>query len=445
MGITISASFKRMLHSLHDDSKIAEAVLDHHATVYVISDEINYLTMRNGMMSYLPNGKEHLTNDDGTWRRENRQEGKPARVIRKVISEKLSNHFGLTDSDYEKFSNMVASYCHVNGDDDRPPTIAIVVANGDLIHEFYNGTSSDAGGNLSGSCMRGKDVFDMYTFNDHKVNMVCAINEVHQVVGRALLWLGDDGFRYMDTIYAADHLRELFISFAKENGIYYKSEQSCHYHEFDKLNGRSVPSRNVRVTLNDWDYGEYPYMDTMRYLDTDNCVLSNYEPSGDYYLLRCTDGGYEDCSPYEEDVYDGGRVHRDNATHIDYERPSGRWICGYTDSSNVTEVVGGWYALDEDCVEVDGSWYVMNSDDIVELPNGTYVMADSVITDFRGDYIENDYAVKAMVCVVGMTYQDWVHIDECTMINDSWYHKSLVVTCTDTGKMYIAGHSSDVK
>jgi len=73
-GITMSSSFIKMLRSIENSSDIARLLLTPMYTT--ITDFADYITMRGDMGSYLPNGREHKTNDEGKWSRDGRQEMK---------------------------------------------------------------------------------------------------------------------------------------------------------------------------------------------------------------------------------------------------------------------------------------------------------------------------------------------------------------------------------
>jgi hypothetical protein len=179
-------------------------------------------------------------------------------------------------------------------------------------------------------------------------------------------------------------------------------------------------------------------MDSLRFLNTSTCELTNYEPScDDYYVLRCTDGGYEEVSCYEDDVYNGGRVHRDEATHLDYERPTGRWIEGYVHSDDVIMTHSGNYILSEDSVVVNGRVYITDDENIVELDNGDYAHIDDIEYDLNGNAILADDSVEIIVNNVSL----YAHIDECKLINGRWYHESQFIKDND-GKPYVIGQSS---
>lgn len=115
---TFSKSFLDLMSSMKYESRIAKLICNYsnfmscnssHADILILDrvftgGEISFLTMRGAEFSYLPKGKPHLTNDDGTWKREGRQTGKPSKAIRKVLTKNALKLF--KESDFEAFNNL---------------------------------------------------------------------------------------------------------------------------------------------------------------------------------------------------------------------------------------------------------------------------------------------------------------------------------------------------
>jgi len=442
-----SSSFKTMLDYLYNsmDCKIASALSRYMCNC--TSDEVNYLTMRGGMISFLPAGKEHKVNDDGKWSREGRQDGKPARVVRKVITQILSDHLDIKDSDYEKFSNLVASYIGVHGDGDggSDPVYTMVVCNGALIPLYYANDqySAHAGGNLTGSCMRhsDRDFFDIYKDNPDKISMAVCLDQEHRVVGRALIWNTDSTGLCMDTIYASDNIQPIFIDFAIKNGMRYKSSQSCHHHDFDMKDRRGVSgSMDVSVRLRNWDHSYYPYMDSLRYLCEDTGKLCSFEPSGDYRTLRDTDGSWESSSSRVECIVSGDMIHEDDAIHLSYRNVHGRYVDGYAHTDHCVEAYEGW-RLDDDAVYVSGHGsYELGSEHVVYVDNmGEYYHIDDVVYDHNGDAILYEDSVELHDGEYALT-------DDCVQLeNGMWALESDTVFDSIADKYYLHNSYSDVE
>ena len=118
-----SESFQRFLLEIESESKVARLITScgrmyndgfyNLVSLIMRTDEVNYITFRNnGNISYLPEGRKHMTNDDGTWSRDGRQEGRPAKVMRKLFTKNALKT--LKDSDFEIFNNKYkAKYCNI--------------------------------------------------------------------------------------------------------------------------------------------------------------------------------------------------------------------------------------------------------------------------------------------------------------------------------------------
>jgi len=418
MAVVFSNSFSKMLKEIGHECKIASCLTYHKESL--VDTEVNYITMRGSMISYLPAGKEHRVNDDGRWIRDGRQEGKPARIARKMFPDWLWTDLALKDTDLENFTNLVRSYTAANGDGEGGDSdrITMWVCNGEFISQYYSeyALSEHAGGNLRNSCMLSRDssYFDLYRYNPDSISMLVALDSEHKLLGRALIWNTSMG-KCMDTVYAKDDVRPMFIKFAKDNDLYYKSSQSCHHHEFDLKGDSEVGSNSVHTRLSEWDFDEYPYLDTMMYLK-DNGVICNRQPSEEHKILRCTDGGYEDGGSFTDDCITGERIDEDDATYIDY-RFEGRWYSGYTMEDTVY-ARGDGQVLDCHAVEVDGEYYLSDSDDIVYVDSeGEYMRADDVVYSDSGCAIPSHHAVEHA------DTGDWIHIDDAVEVEDGWIYE----------------------
>lgn len=163
---------------------------------------------------------------------------------------------------------------------------------------FYHGTNSnslsiwmDKGlkGGLEGSCMRYggcQSYLDIYALNPDKVKMAVYLKD-ELLIARCIVWYKDN-HKYSDRIYAVDSLKEIQM---KEwlNLQGFKDIFNCR-DTFD-------------IRLNKGWFEEFPYMDTLKYLDGDG-LLSNYEPEDTtYYKLQNTNGENEEFIYEEEYEY----------------------------------------------------------------------------------------------------------------------------------------------
>lgn len=184
------------------------------------------------------------------------------------------------------------------------------IVTGEDIKYWYlqDNYESNNKGSLGSSCMRTskcQSFFDIYTENS-EVSMIIlkSKNNPDKIIGRALLWNAtlinkteDANIKFMDKIYVNDYSDEnFFIKFARNNGFYYKASQDYSdtpimfdgekLSDFDSL---------MKVDVGD-NYYRYPYMDTFKYYDESNGILSNDDSSSFDYTLNDTDGGNGSCS-----------------------------------------------------------------------------------------------------------------------------------------------------
>ena len=88
----------------------------------------------------------------------------------------------------------------------------------------------------------------------------------------------------------------IFIAYARKNGYYYLKD-----HQF-YLDNKSV-SISPEVTLDNYDFSKYPYLDTLQNLDMNSGIISFEEIDRfDTRVLTSTTGGYE--QTYDDDDYD---------------------------------------------------------------------------------------------------------------------------------------------
>lgn len=448
--VTFSTSMHEMLDKIADDSMVASYM---RREKYTINSFCNYVTTRNGMLSYLPNGREHKTNPDtGKWLRDGRQEMKPSKLARKILRDEVLAE--LNDTDFEKFANKVRAYLGVMGDEDGiGKNIKVeIVQGGNIRHAYYHGNYSKLlgdGTNLHGSCMRSSEAqsyFGIYEDNPDKVQLLVAKDEDDKVLGRALLWNFDDGDKGMDTVYGPDMIIQLLKDWAVENGYWYKSNQSCHHHQFDSFSGehktnlRDIDKWYRRVTLNNHDFDYYPYLDSLYHLCLDRdgkWYLSNeYKTEDIEKTLRHTGGRYEEYEDDDDDDYvtleNGERCPTDDATYLDYRAYNGYRIEGYYHESDVVYTECGSYMIREHCTRIDRCWYALDDDAItyVEDRDAWFLAEDTVYCESREITIHIDDAVELHDC----NYCDRDNAVKCAC-DDNWYMDSEVVTAPDGSKV----------
>jgi hypothetical protein len=294
--LIFSSSLKRALSSLSSDNDQEYNVLVDILNTIIfnwgptprmfLSDEYNYITLRgNNEISFLPKGKEHIVNEDGTRARKNRVNTTIGRFVRKLINIEEYNRFAfangmptITDKMVETFVLKLGgrnlSFENLNMDD------VISIVNGDDIRDWYHEDCYQMSGNLGNSCMRYErcqKYFDIYTYNKEQVSMLIMVLD-GKLQGRSILW-HKDGQTYYDRIYfSSPYYLEIIKDYCLEKG--WKDVFSLDF---------------VELWTYCFDY--YPYMDNMCELDFSTGKLWNHRhtPSNIYTTtLRDTDGGGDD-------------------------------------------------------------------------------------------------------------------------------------------------------
>lgn len=431
--LTFSSSMRTMLRSMRGDCKIANALLKDN---YTHTTFANYITMRGELCSYLPNGREHIVNENGKWARNGRQDMKVAKMARNLLTEYSLSQNGIEATDFEKFTNLVKSYISVIGDEDgEGKKMTFDVINGHKIYDAYLdanyskilGTDT----NLFNSCMRYdscQDYLRIYAENMDVISLLVANDSNNMVLGRAILWTMDNGQKAMDTIYAHETLTASFIQWANDNDYFYKSRQSCHHNEFDKHLTNGYISSPC-VTLKKYRFDEYPYMDTLSILEDGK--LKTEADGKDYKILKSTDGAYEESNSSVFDVYNQCDINEDDATYVDYTRPNGQYFEGHVNDNDLCMVSRVGWVLSCDCVSVNGIDYLREDDEIcyVSTQNEWYLV-DDCRQDYNGEWIHEDDAVE-------LYNGDFAHEDEASQcLLDGEYYINNDMTEFDGGMVH---------
>ena len=351
----------------------------HKADRFMITTEyINYLTLRDdGTISYLPAGKEHVTTENRTWSRKNRQNGAPSRVIRKLLTPNAQKLF--KDSDYEAFANSYKSAC-----DAECKTFEIW--ENKRIPEAYC-MDREEGGTLGDSCMNGdRSYLSIYKHCPH-VRILVLINNCGDLAGRALLWNIDDGKTLMDRVYVAkDYYYDMFLDYAEKNDYVRKVEYKS-FREKDRFVYKGETFYRQYKIYTSTDYSYYPYIDTFSY--GDDGFITNC--SGYQYEYTCTNGEREG-----EDSYicaiSGDRLHEDDAVYIEHGQFRGEYIHVDYTVYCVTDDER-YYSDDTRLVKVGDSYYRKDDDDIVEVDGDYHHVDDVVWSEFHGEYLLCDDAI----------------------------------------------------
>jgi len=179
----------------------------------------------------------------------------------------IKNDFELSDSDIEKFVNEYISYVKYSKSDE---TSTIKEVKGEDIRVWYSKENYQSEmGKLGNSCMSHEECgeyFDIYTNNPDSISLLILTNKNNKLVGRALLWKLDSGEFFMDRVYTSnDSDDNIFINYAIEKGYLYRDTPASGFKYF--INSKEVDPGTISVTLDEVHFNNYPFIDTLCYLD----------------------------------------------------------------------------------------------------------------------------------------------------------------------------------
>lgn len=234
------------------------------------------------------------------------------------------------------------------------------------ITKIYNMCHGNSG-NISSSCMRKCDYFELYDIAASEGNTlsIAYIEEDSILKARALIWKSvkvsgiPETISFMDRIYSAsDSYEQVLKDYAKSKGHHIKQYQSSHNaEEVISPTGEYLDlEMSVKLSFDITSLDYTPYMDTFLGTDGDS-YITNFE--GEYELREtdgsnpCNDTGYDNicerCSEgYNNDDCDS--VHTGDYGYCcsDCARRDGCFYCDYCEE---------WHGPGEDYYNVQGMNY----------------------------------------------------------------------------------------
>jgi hypothetical protein len=304
-----SPRFNEKLFDMKNKSDLAKFLSELETETFDDDDLTqNYIdtTDRDDMVSYISQNRydkiidEDPDSDIDNYDMKGRTETRIGRLVKGLC--KLAGR-PVKDQEVEQFVNLYKSKV-VSTDESWE------LVSGDKIRYWYDEENyfTDYGhGPLSRSCMSGEDsqgFFDIYTESDTCQLLILTKNDsgVRKLIGRALVWKPFSmsnlkGVEYlMDRVYCMkDSDEQKFNNYADEMGWLRKKRNNSDRdtNMFFILKGKEVRSRIVVQVKGDWE--EYPYLDTLKFLNNDLDELSNigYHRG---HELEDTDGSLETCS-----------------------------------------------------------------------------------------------------------------------------------------------------
>ena len=279
----------------------AETVSRVSGKVYVIFEEYGVPNPRVGVIN--KDAVESTESEDMRLWTTSRNPIRIGRLVRAVLG---AAKITFTDKEIEDFTNQYKATYDFAKDILKQFDI---VTDDDIAYWYDSNRYISGGGTLNNSCMAEVDsgYFDIYVRNSN-VSLVILYSDdgkiegdkyiSNKIKGRAILWdaiIDGTPSKFMDRIYTMhDSDVELFKQFAEKQGFWYKRNQNMNQDE-SITNGSTTKQSRIKVVLEDGDFREYPYLDTMSYLNDEDGCLYNY-PKGEGKELRDTGGGYDEYS-----------------------------------------------------------------------------------------------------------------------------------------------------
>ena len=152
---------------------------------------------------------------------------------------------------------------------------------------------------------------EIYCSNPNRVKMLINLDEDGRLKTRALIWdeavtTSGEKYKIMDRIYSIyDHEINTFKKWAEDNGYIYKYEQSARSERLFKTPG-GLKDLQLKIQLDTWKVSKYPFIDTFKFIDYRNGILSNSDNFRYDYVLIQNDGTLERYNeePQPEEIFD---------------------------------------------------------------------------------------------------------------------------------------------
>jgi len=305
----------------------------------------------------------------------NRNPIKIGRLIKRLLQ---VSGYEATDKEVEEFVNKYKSTFTIMKDKFRNFEL---VGGEDIKHHYLFSNNAGKGGTLGSSCMRYakcQDYLNIYAENSAQIQLLVLTDPlINKTIGRALVWnaklKGNQGqeqweatdITFMDRIYThLDSDVNQFIEYAKEKGWSYKEKQ--HSSEFFNM---ITPDGNIEnptlivSDLNVDDGGEFPYVDTIKYLNAYTYKMSTNKKSinskhSDIYKLESQEGTNGYCEVCGGDgtveCYDCGGDGSESCQECDGE---GKHECSYCEGSGIDPDERNEDESEKECEHCDGEGY----------------------------------------------------------------------------------------
>lgn len=322
----------------------------------------------------------------------------------KFVNNLLPNKYG--EKDRESFVNKFKAKLDASGE-------KFILVDGDDINFYYDERNykKEKGGSLNSSCMKDETgIFDLYVSNPEVCRLLVLLED-ELVIGRALIWkldyITDDYTDYfMDRQYTIkDSDVEKFREYATKEGWAYKDENRHSSFQGIVFEGE-VHSVTMEVSVKRKNYDYFPYMDTFRSFEHNDCTLinANMVDDPDYYLLDGVSGEYTNnrdvWSEYLEETIDrdnaiwseplNSYIYDNNCVHVEKGIPRNQ---GYWPGDHKEIRYDEWndeYIHEDDSVYSEEYSYCLYDEDAVSVINELEENGDANVDSYYMHYEDPD-------------------------------------------------------
>ena len=337
--IFISDQLRNILEIFKDKSEVAQLLLYRRLNKEILVDShINYISVSKNdptKISYLTNERIEViskSDTDDLWNSSKRIACKPGSFIGKIFKD-------ISPKEVEVFANLYKTFAS------KADIQFKIVSGNDILKYYHQDSYYNQNGSLGASCMKNnscQEFFDIYTENP-MVSLLIMLAPNEKILGRALLWqIGEE--KVMDRIYTIqdDIYFHHMAKWATDNGIIYKAYQNWSTCQTFS-DGKNEIEKKFSIKLKNWNLKRYPYIDSFKWLDMNNGLLTNYQPEHfksasdpNFRTLTTSCGGYESgnylgfCELDREYGYYGDIVEVDGRTYntrnLEFSNTLDRWI-----------------------------------------------------------------------------------------------------------------------
>jgi hypothetical protein len=339
-------------------------------------------------ITYLPANRVERFKSEGKpneefWTSKSRVSQKVGRFIKQVLpsfSEKSIVKF------VDKFKTIIQEETNANN---------FELVEGDEIVFWYNSKNYETiKGTLGSSCMSDDECgpyLNIYKNNPNQCKLLILKNEAgDKIKGRALVWKLSDDRIFMDRVYTSNDSDIMtFTNYAKKQGWLCKDKQNYGLNDLNIIEKGKFINPNMEVHIDNTNFEEYPYVDTLRYyypkIKTLSSVRRKTSPEdGELMTLTDTEGKYAEYQ-WPDDEYDDPLVH-DGYNNIEINESEAQWC-----------VADDGYCHRDDVVELtyNHTFAFPNSPNVVysEYSKKPYIKKDATFSNLLNTWIWTKYAV----------------------------------------------------